>query len=116
MRQKVLLFALWLLTLPGIAVAASAPRTLRELAAQIVDVLTYTTATLVLLGLIIYMWGIASNILKMSEGEVLASYRNYVIWGIVIMFVMVSIWGILRLLQASVFGGTGVGMLPILFV
>jgi hypothetical protein len=110
MKFRIILFSV-LLSAPLVADAASAPRTLRELAAQIVDVLTYTTATLVLLGLVIYMWGIASNIFKLSEGEVGDAYKTYVFWGIIGLFVMVSIWGILRLLQASLFGGSQVGML-----
>ncbi len=109
MKTRIILFTLALTVLPLVADAASAPRTLRELAATIVSMMTYATATLVLLGIVIYLWGIASNMFSLSEGETTA-YRNYVLWGIVILFVMVSIWGILRLLQASVFQGNQFGL------
>lgn len=108
--KRVLALSIALAAVPALAEAAGAPRTLRELAIEIVDVMTYATATLVLLGLIIYMWGIASNIFKLSEGETGPAFKNYVFWGITIIFVMVSIWGILRLLQASVFDGDEIGL------
>lgn len=113
MKTRVILFTVLFTMLPLMADAASAPRTFRELAATIVTMLTYATATLVLLGVVIYMWGIASNMYSLSEGET-AAYRNYIFWGVAILFVMVSIWGILRLIQASVFQGNqfGLEMLP----
>lgn len=33
--------------------------------------------------------------------------RSYLVWGIIIIFVMVSIWGILQLLQNTLFGNGG---------
>lgn len=112
MKTRIILFTIVLTVLPLVADAASAPRTLRELAATIVSMMTYATATLVLLGIVIYLWGIASNMYSLSEGETNA-YRNYILWGIIILFVMVSIWGILRLIQASVFQGNQFGMNPV---
>lgn len=94
--------------IPLIADAASAPRTFRELANQTVTVLSSATVTLVLLGLVIYIWGIASNMIKLGQGEG-AAYKAYILWGVIILFVMVSIWGILGILRDTVFSGDAGG-------
>lgn len=88
---------------PAVAFA-QAPRTFQELAADIVDILDATTAVLIVAGIVVYFYGISSNILNFSDdgGE---KVRAYFFWGIIVLFVMVSIWGILRLLQNTLFGG-----------
>lgn len=89
------------LLLPGVVLAA--PRTFIELADLVVLILDNATIVLVVLGIVVYFYGISTNILKFSEegGEKL---RQYFLWGILVIFVMVSIWGILKLLQSTIFG------------
>ncbi|MFA7309466.1 MAG: hypothetical protein WC050_01040 [Candidatus Paceibacterota bacterium] len=88
---------------PAVALA-SAPRTFSELAVLVVDILNGAAGLLVLAGIVIYFYGLSTNILKMKDegGE---KMRAYFVWGIIVIFVMVSVWGILRLLQATLFGG-----------
>jgi fumarate reductase subunit D len=89
---------------PALAFAA-APTTFRDLSDQIVTILNSATGVLVVLGLVVYFWGVSSNLFSNSEhGR--ANLRSYIIWGLAIIFVMVSIWGILSLLQNSLFGGS----------
>jgi hypothetical protein len=85
------------------AVVFAAPRTFQDLAALVVQLLDSTTAVLVVAGIAVYFWGISTNILKFGEGE-MEKLRNYFFWGIIVLFVMVSIWGILHLLQDTLFG------------
>jgi len=91
------------LILPAVA-SAEAARTFQELAVDIVDILDATTAVLIVAGIVVYFYGISTNILNFSDdgGE---KVRTYFFWGIIVLFVMVSIWGILRLLQNTLFGG-----------
>ncbi len=92
------------LMLPVVA-SAEAARNFQELAIDIVDIFDATTAVLIVAGIVVYFYGISTNILNFSEdgGE---KVRAYFFWGIIILFVMVSIWGILRLLQSTLFGGS----------
>ena len=85
------------------AIALAAPRTFGELANLLVLILDNATTVLIVLGIVVYFWGISTNILKFSEegGE---TVKRYFFWGIIVLFVMVSIWGILRLLQNTLFG------------
>lgn len=90
--------------LPAIALAAGAPRTLSALAALIVDIINSGTALLVLAGIVVYFWGITTNMFKIQKGDAGVA-KQYFLWGIAIIFVMVSIWGIVRLIQETLFGG-----------
>ena len=85
------------------AVALAAPRDFSELADLIVLILNNATIVLIVLGIVVYFYGISTNILKFSEegGEKL---RQYFFWGLLVIFLMVSIWGILKLLQNTLFG------------
>ncbi len=102
MQRKIVVIGVLLMTLPLLAEAAGAPRTFHELAANLVDLLSAGVATLLLLGVVIYLWGIASHMAKLGEGDA-GAFRSFVLWGIIILFVMVSIWGILNLLRATLF-------------
>src|SRR3989344_6946654 len=96
--------ALLLLAAPAVA-SAAAPRTFLDLSNLIVLILDNATAVLVVAGIVVYFYGVSTNILSFSEegGEKL---KAYFFWGIIVLFVMVSIWGILRLLQSTLFGGS----------
>lgn len=103
--KKLLLF-LAVFSLPSLAYAA-APRTFVELASYLVFIMNNVVAVLIVLGLVIYFAGIASGITKMGSEDGAEERKNYFFWGIVALFVMVSVWGILRLLQNTLFGGQG---------
>ncbi len=104
MRATRLVLALSSLAAPAIA-SAAAPRTFLDLSNLIVLILNNATALLILAGIVVYFYGISTNILSFSEegGE---KVKAYFFWGIIVLFVMVSIWGILRLLQSTLFGGS----------
>lgn len=103
--KKALLF-LGVLLLPSICFAA-APRTFVELASYLVFIMNNMVAVLIVLGLVVYFWGVTSNIHSMGSEDGAEARKNYFFWGIVALFVMVSVWGILRLLQNTLFGGGG---------
>lgn len=88
--------------LPTLALAA-APRTFGELATFLIDILNSTAAMLIAAGLVIYLYGISTNLFNVG-GEGVSKMRSLIIWGIIVLFVMVSIWGILQILQNTIFG------------
>ena len=95
-------FVLLLLALPNLALAA--PRTFQELANVVAYLLDNATAVLIVAGLAVYFYGISINILKFGD-EGMEKVRAYFFWGVIVLFLMVSIWGVLRLLQNTLFGG-----------
>lgn len=94
--------------------AFAAPGTFKELANLLVNWLNQIAIVLITLALVIYFWGIARNMNKFGDGAQAAAttLRYYVFWGVLILFVMMSVWGIIRLLQNTLFGGNP-GNIPI---
>jgi len=60
-------------------------------------------AALVLLA---FFWGISKFVLSVGGGKEKEEAKEIILWGIIALFVMVSVWGIVRLLQISVFQNT----------
>lgn len=54
------------------------------------------------LALIFFLWSLANYMLKAGEEQVEA--RQQMIWGIIILFVMVSVWGLVAILSKTIFG------------
>jgi hypothetical protein len=94
-----------LTTLVPAVASAQAPRTLSELVNVIVVIINNATAVLVVLGLVVYFYGVSTNILNFGSEDSKEKIRAYFVWGIIVLFVMVSIWGIVQILQETLFGG-----------
>lgn len=108
MKKSVPLFAFAAFLLPGIALSAT-PTTFAGLANQIVQLLGAATTDLIVLAIVIYFWGISSSLFKQGE----KGHKELVkqlMWGVFVLFLAVTVWGIVQLVQSSIFG-TGVGSL-----
>ena len=88
--------------------SAEVAHTLKDLVEQIVSLLNTATGVLVAAALVAFLYGAAYNLLKAGERGS-GALRQYLVWGVIILFVMVSIWGILNLLQQTLFGAGGSG-------
>ncbi len=93
-----------LIALPSVVFAA-APRNFNELANVFVSILNSATGALVVLAIVIYFYGVSTNLWK-SGDEDREKLRGYLLWGLIIIFIMVSIWGILEILQNTLFSGS----------
>ena len=96
---KIFSVALVLLA-PSVVVAA--PGTFSEFVNIIVDVLNNGVMVLVTLALAVYFFGISTNITNLKEDA--KAQKRFFFWGIVVLFVMVSVWGILNLIQNTLLG------------
>jgi len=87
---------------------AAAPRNLSELVNMLVKILNGGATFLILLAFIILFWNMLKNILKKNGllGKD-TQFSRAIMWGIAGLFVMVSIWGIIRILQGTLFGNGG---------
>ena len=108
MKTLRLLVPVVVLLVPLIAAAQGAPQTLGELATLVVKLISAATGILVAAAIVVYFWGIIMNMSTFTEGNP-EKLRAYFFWGIVALFVMVSIWGILSLLSQTVFNGNPPG-------
>lgn len=65
------------------------------------------------LALVVFLWGILLYVISKSQ-EDKAAARSYMIWGIIGLFVMVSVWGIVTILSEAIFGGAKIDSPPTL--
>lgn len=93
-----------LLVFPGVALAA--PRTFDELAGSIVQLLNAGIGVSIILGLVVFFYGLAVSMPHKEHAD-WERLRNTILWGIIALFVMVSVWGILGLVRNTLFGGGG---------
>jgi len=85
----------------------AAPRTFGELVNRIVTVIDLITPTLITLAILFFMYNILGSFgVFDGEGKDAVNkekFKSSAGWGIVIIFVAVSIWGILQLLENTLF-------------
>lgn len=60
------------------------------------------------LAVLYFFWGLAQYVLNSSDETKKAEGRNIMIWGIIALFIMVSVWGVIGILQQTFFGGSDV--------
>ena len=63
--------------------------------------------------LLYFFWGLAQFILVSGDEKLKTQGRSKMTWGVVALFVMTSIWGIIGFLQKDLIGGTGPSTLPV---
>jgi len=51
--------------------------------------------------MLVFLWGVLRYVLAESDPAKRAEARSYMVWGIIALAVMVSVWGIVRLLQGT---------------
>jgi len=65
------------------------------------------------IALVLFLWGIARFMFSGGDEKVLADTKRLMVWGITALFVMVSIWGIIEVLQTDLFGTYDLYSVPI---
>lgn len=98
------------LTLPGIAFAQGA---LIDVLGTIKTLLDTIVPILIVLALIYFIYGVAKYITSSGDAEGQAGARNVMIWGIIALFAIVSVWALVGILQTTFTGG-GSGTTPVL--
>ena len=92
------LAALAILALPYAALAA--PKTWSELVDLFVTFLNTATGLLIVLVIVIFFWGIVQRMYKQGSGTS-TDWGTYLFMGVAIIFFMVSIVGIIAILQKT---------------
>ncbi len=89
--------------LPMVALAVSAP-TIGGMLSVVKNIIDIATIVAVAIALLFFIWGLAQYILS-GPGEKADEGRQRMIYGIIALFVIVSIWGLVNVLN-STFGVT----------
>ena len=101
--MKKAIFAAGAWALPLLAFA----QTLQTILQTLKNILDFLIPFLITLALVFFLWGLALFILK--AGEEKEKGRDIMIYGIIALFVMVSIWGLVRVLNNTFNVGAGGG-------
>lgn len=97
MLRKVLLGSAVFLT-PAIALAAGG---LEAVLATLARLINTATPIVFALALLAFFWGLAIYIFNSGNDEKKSEGKNIMIWGIIALFIMVSVFGIIRILQQT---------------
>lgn len=89
------------------------PKDLREFISLIIDLIRIVIPLTIVMSLWFFFWGLTRFIKNSGDEGKIAEGKELMIWGTIALFVMVSVYGILNLLYASVFGVSTPG-LPLL--
>ncbi len=60
----------------------------------------------------VFVWGIVQYIKNAADSKKREEGRNFMVYGVVSIFVIVSMWGLVGFLRNTFFGGTGAVFLP----
>lgn len=98
------LSAILALLLPSAAFAQTV-NSFQALVGKVVAILNAGAILLIAVAVVVYFYTIVGNIFQMRQGETSSDLKNTIVRGMLVIFVMVSIWGIIQFLQYSLFGG-----------
>ena len=73
---------------------------------NIVSLINLTVGVLLALAVVIFFWGLVRFISESSDTHAHTEGKERIIWSLIALFVLVSIWGILALMNAAFFGAT----------
>ncbi len=105
MKKTLILGALLLMTvLPAVANAQLG--NLEELVNSFGNIIELLIPIVGAIALLYFFWGLAKFILASGDEEERGKGKHIMIWGIVALFVIVSVWGLVRWLQEALDLGT----------
>ncbi len=82
----------------------STPQTFKDVICIFLDLLSLVIPLLAGLALLAFFWGLAKFVYNAGSESAREEAKNVMFWGIIALFVMVSIWGIVSFFTADFFG------------
>ena len=73
-----------------------------DLAIQILRILDWVVLIIIALALVFFLWGIAKFILNAGDPEAQATGKQVMLWGLIALFVMTAVWGLVNFLSSAV--------------
>ncbi|MDO8523220.1 MAG: hypothetical protein Q7S12_02980 [bacterium] len=92
-------------TIPYFAFAAN----VQSILGQVSAILNLVIPILMILATVVFLWGVITYITAGGDEEKAKAGRGYIIWGLIGLFAMVAIWGlVLALVSTFQVGGQGI--------
>lgn len=110
--KKGLLLAITLFAAPITSFAQSGPNTtyLTNLIGSVLGIISALVPVVIGLAVLVFLWGIFKFLT--SQGEDKKNAKDVMLWGIVAIFVMVSLWGLVNLVNNILLPGADPGAPP----
>jgi predicted PurR-regulated permease PerM len=74
-------------------------QTLTNILQQVKTLLDIVIPIVITLAVIYFLWGLAKFLTSAGDSEKHEEGRNIMIWGVIAIFVIVSFWGLVRVIQ-----------------
>jgi len=94
-------------TMPLFAFAA----TVGTILTDVQTILNTVIPILMILATVVFLWGVITYITAGGDEDKSKTGRTYIVWGLIGLFAMLAIWGLVRAL-VNTFGLTGSGNIP----
>ena len=107
--MKKFVYALLMFVFPVVTFAQSTVSfgSLNTPLSQIKGLVSSTIPILIGIGIVVFLYGVIKYVLAEGDPSKRSEARGFMIWGIVGLFVMVSVWGLVGLLQSTFGVGSG---------
>jgi hypothetical protein len=105
---KILFFNTTLLFVPFLVNAQDATYWADPFLVAISGLLPQLLSLFVAITVLVFVWGLVVFIRNSDDEKKVAEGKRFMLWGLVALFVMVGVWGIIELLQSI----TGIGVSP----
>lgn len=76
---------------------------IKDMLVDVGDIIDMLTMIAVGIALLVFFWGVTRLI--WGGGEAIAEGKTLMIWGVVALFVIMSVWGLVRFLQENLLPG-----------
>ena len=96
--------AVILISSPLFVLAAGGGANFQGLIGAFTDVLKLIIPFFMLLATVIFLWGVITYLTAGGEEEKIKSGRTYMLWGIISLFVMIAVWGLVNVLEGTFAG------------
>lgn len=83
--------------------------TLASVIQDIISLINLTVGMLCALAVVIFFWGLVKFVWHSDDAKALDEGKKLMGWGLVALFVLFSLWGILQILNIAFFGGAPAG-------
>lgn len=102
--KKTIILVLILLMQPLIAFAQL--RGVKDLIAAAGGLINYLINVVIAIALLVFFWGLVKFIFRVGgDKDAVEEGRRLMVWGLITLFVMVSVWGIINFMAAAVLPG-----------
>lgn len=102
-------FAKIVLTVAAVTPMFAFAATIGTILTDVQTILNTIIPILMILATVVFLWGVITYITAGGDEEKAKSGRTYIIWGLIGLFAMVAVWGLVRaLVNTFGVGSTGV--------